>query len=357
MKRDPSAQAAPGASTPATIAQVATAAGVSRATVSRVMNGRATVAPLIAERVRQAVRELDYTPSTVARSLSLGRTNTVALVVPDLGNPMFQQVLRGVTQAAAVDGYRVLVADSAENVDEEQLLAIEARMRCDALVLCAPRMPIAQLTELLPRVSPTVVINRDLGALAAPALSIDYGSGIKGLMSHLLELGHTRFLFLGGPEQSASNQERLDGLRAVSAAHPEITIDTVTCGAAIEDGYAAASAVLSNGATAVLAFNDLVAVGLLGRLAELEVPVPGRISVTGFDDIQFARFATPSLTTMSVPQMELGRQAWAQLRELLEGGQPEHAVFFRPRLEVRSSTGPAPAVSVGLDGAGEVADA
>lgn len=330
-------------STPATIDQVAAAAGVSRATVSRVVNGRTTVAPQIAERVRVAVRDLEYVPSTVARSLSLGRTNTVALVVPDLGNPMFQQVLRGVTQAAAADGYRVLVADSAENPADEPALALEARMRCDAVVLCAPRMSDDELHTLLPRVFPAVVVNRHVGDATAPALSIDYGAGIRGLMTHLLGLGHTSFLFLGGPELSFSNRERLDALREVQTSHPGITLEVAACGATIRDGYGAVDTVLQSRATAVLAFNDLVAIGLLGRLAERGVAVPERFSVTGFDDIEFARFATPGLTTMSVPQLELGRQAWTQLNALLAKREPEHATRFNPRLEVRGSTGAAPA--------------
>jgi LacI family transcriptional regulator len=330
----------------ATIDQVAAAAGVSRATVSRVVNGRTTVDPVIAERVRAAVRELDYVPSTVARSLSLGRTNTVALVVPDLGNPMFQQVLRGVTQAAAADGYRVLVADSAENPADEPVLALEARMRCDAIVLCAPRMSNERLQDLLPRVFPAVVVNRDVGAVAAPALSIDYGAGIRGLMEHLLGLGHTRFLFLSGPELSFSNHERLATLREVEASHPGISIEIVPCGATIDDGYRSIDLALASNATAVIAFNDLVAIGLLGHLAERGIPVPERLSVTGFDDIEFARFASPKLTTMSVPQLDLGRQAWTQLNALLEQGTPEHAIYFRPRLEVRGSTGEAPVGTV-----------
>ena len=326
----------------ATIAEVAHAAGVSRATVSRVMNGRSTVDPEMAARVRKAARELNYSPSTVARSLSLGRTQTVALLVPDLGNPMFQQVLRGANQAATRAGYRILVADSIEEPEREAELAIEARRRCDALILCSPRMPEAQLSEVLTATSPVVLVNREPHGNDVPALAVDYAGGIRTLAEHLIGLGHQRFIYLAGPETSASNTARLEGLALLQAAHPEISIQHSPCGSMIEDGYAALEAVLNSQATAVLAFNDLVAFGLLGKLNETGVGVPRGISVAGFDDIAFAKYATPSLTTMSVPQMDLGRHAWEQLHQLLVGEAESTSLFFRPRLIERVSTGPAP---------------
>ena len=327
----------------ATIAEVARAAGVSRATVSRVMNGRATVDPEMAARVRQAARELNYSPSTVARSLSLGRTQTVALLVPDLGNPMFQQVLRGANQAATRAGYRILVADSIEEPEREAELAIEARRRCDALILCSPRMPENQLSEVLTATAPVVLVNREPHGNDVPALAVDYAGGIRILAEHLIGLGHRRFIYLAGPVTSASNTARLEGLALLQAAHPEISIQHSPCGSMIEDGYAALEAVLNSQATAVLAFNDLVAFGLLGKLNETGVGVPRGISVAGFDDIAFAKYATPSLTTMSVPQMDLGRHAWEQLHQLLVGQAESTSLFFRPRLIERVSTGPAPA--------------
>lgn len=326
----------------ATIAEVARAAGVSRATVSRVMNGRSTVDPEMAARVRKAARELSYSPSTVARSLSLGRTQTVALLVPDLGNPMFQQVLRGANQAATRAGYRILVADSIEEPEREAELAVEARRRCDALILCSPRMSEAQLDEVLAATAPVVLVNREPQSGDVPALAVDYAGGIRTLAEHLIELGHRRFIYLAGPENSASNTARLQGLAVLEAQHPEISIQHSPCGSMIEDGYAALEAVLNSQATAVLAFNDLVAFGLMGKLNETGVGVPRGISVAGFDDIAFAKYATPSLTTMSVPQMDLGRHAWEQLHQLLVGKAESTSLFFRPRLVVRASTGPAP---------------
>lgn len=320
-----------------TIAQVAAHAGVSPATVSRVMNGRFLGEPAIAERVRAAAAELDYTPNYSARSLALGETKAIAFVVPDLANPAFQAVLSSLSKTAAKDGYRVLVADSAESPSDEPLLAAEIRRRCDALVLCAPRMPEAQLIALADTVRPLVLINRTSAGITAPALSIDYQAGIQNLAHHLYSLGHRRMLFLEGPETSVSNAYRVRGLVEFEN-ETGVRIERLPVGVTSEDGVAAAARVADAGATAVLAYNDLVAIGLMGGLTELGVRVPDDVSVTGFDDIPFARYASPALTTASVPHEELGVQAWYRMRSLIRGEAPGHDVMFQPRLVVRRST-------------------
>jgi LacI family transcriptional regulator len=328
-----------GAAAPVTITRVAELAGVSRATVSRVMNGKATVAPALAERVRSAARALNYQPSIVARSLAVGRTATVALVVPDLANPMFQGILRGLSHAAATQGHRLMVADSDEEPEVEQGLTLEARRRCDGLVLCSPRMPAEALREIAPQLTPFVLVNRELPEVAAPSLSVDYAAGIRDLVAHLLGLGHRRFAYLSGPPASVSNRARLDALREY-ADGGALELVEVACGPTFGDGHAAAGRLADHDATAVVAYNDLVAFGTLSGLHELGISVPGQMSVVGFDDIPFARYTTPPLTTAWVPQGEVGRQAWLRLWSLLNGAEPEPDVRFRPRLTVRGSTGP-----------------
>ncbi|MEV6285609.1 LacI family DNA-binding transcriptional regulator [Kribbella sp. NPDC051770] len=319
----------------ANIRRVAEAAGVSRATVSRVMNGHATVAPELAERVLTAARALDYAPSQVARSLALGRTATIALIVPDLSNPMFQDVLRGLSLAAGADGHRLLIAESNEQVEDEEVLALEARRRCDGVVLASPRLPTADLERLVPQLAPLVLINRTLAGV--PSLSVDYAAGIQDLVAHLLSLGHRRIVYLAGPPASTSNSERLDAL--VRLSNNAFALTQIACGATFENGHAVAGEVAGSGATAVIAYNDMVAFGALSGLHELGVDVPGQISVTGFDDIPFARFTTPPLTTAAVPRNTLGKQAWHQLHTQLTGPTAPEAVAFRPRLLVRGSTG------------------
>ena len=326
-----------------TIADVAAHAGVSQASVSRVLNGKQSVDPTIVRRVQASIAALGYSPSVAARSLVHGRNDTIAMVVPDLENPLFQGILKGLSLAAASDGYRVLVADTAERVDDEEATAVEARHRCDALVLCAPRMPEQRLRRLVSRVSPVVVVNRPLPGADVPIVGVDYVRGIRDLVDHLRALGHRHLAYVSGPESSASNAERLRGVDEALNAHADLRIDVVPGGSRLEDGYALAEAVLEArgaGATAVIAFNDLVALGLMTRLREFGVEVPGDLSIAGFDDVPMAGYATPTLTSMSVPRSEIGAQAWARLRTLIAGGPIEHSVLYRPRLEARDSTGP-----------------
>jgi LacI family transcriptional regulator len=249
-------------------------------------------------------------------------------------------MLSGFSKAAARDGYRALVADSAESVADEAALAAEIRSRCDAVVLCAPRMAEAELVKLAAQLQPLVLINRTSARITAPSLSIDYQSGIQNLAGHLYELGHRHLVFAEGPEESASNSHRVRGLDEFRRSAPGVRIDRVRAGATIESGFAVAAEVRETGATAVIAFNDLVAVGLINGLSELGVSVPADVSITGFDDIPFARFFTPSLTTASVPHVELGSEAWTRLNSLISGENRAFDVMFQPRLEVRGSTAP-----------------
>jgi LacI family transcriptional regulator len=327
---------------PQTIADVAARAGVSLATVSRVMNGNSSVDQALAERVRAAAAELNYTASPLARSLVLGKTNTIAVVVPDLENPSFHGVLRGLSRAAARNGYHILIADSAESVEEELVLAVETRRRCDGLVLCAPRMAEADLARLVEEFRPVVLINRDIGSPGTPVVAADHRTALTELLDLLYGYGHRSMVYLAGPSGSASNARRVAAVHDYLDDHANVRVQILPCGATFDDGCAAATGVLDSSATGVLAFNDLVATGLMGALTDQGVRVPGDISVVGFDDIPFARYLTPPLTTASVPANELGRHAWQRMWDLLNDREPGHAIFLRPRIEIRGSAGPVP---------------
>lgn len=330
------------------IDDVARLAGVSPSTVSRVMNGNPAVKPDTVTRVMDAAHRLDYVPSNTARSLSLGATRTVAFVMPDMSNPMFQQVLRGASRAAAEAGYPLLVSDSVEDPEAEAALAIELRRRCDAIILCAPRMSPRDLHRVLDVADPVVLINRASEASGAPTVSVDYAEGSRQLMRRLMRHGHRSFVYLAGPPRSISNQERELALRALVREHDGVTLSIIPAGPSIEDGYAALAPVLDSGATAVICYNDVVAIGLLGKLNEAGVSVPDDISVAGYDDIPFARYVTPSLTTVSTPKEELGRHAWEAVERALAHDTVFSALTFAPRLVERSSTGPAPRQRIAL---------
>lgn len=326
---------------PPRITDVATQAGVSLSTVSRVLNGNTTVDPVLADRVRKTATALGYTASPLARSLVLGRTQTIAVVVPDLANPTFQSVLRGINRAAAREGYHVLIGDSTEAVDEERIMSIEARRRTDGLILCAPRLPQEELDALLAQVAPVVLVNRQ-SERDAPVVAADYRSALRAILDHVYAFGHRHLVYLAGVTRSASNASRLAAIEDFLAEHDDVVIDRVTGGVDFDSGARSAGEVLATGATAVLAFNDLVAMGLMSALQRSGHRVPQDISVAGFDDIPFAPYTSPPLTTSSVPADELGERAWEAMSHLLGGSDAGAPLTLLPRLAVRESTGPAP---------------
>ena len=323
-----------------TIADVARVAGVSPATVSRVMNDRFVGEPAVAERVHRVAAELSYRPSPLARSLALGKTRTIAFVVPDLANPAFQAVLSSLSKAAAKEGYRVLIADSAEHSADEEQIARDIRRRCDSIVLCAPRMPEERLAALEEELGPVVLINRSGSSLSAPSVSVDYATGIVALAEFAYERGHRRFAYVEGPSTSMSQRRRLAGLARFVERRPDVDMAHVAGGVSSVDGLAATDELLASGATVALAYNDLVAIGLLEGLRMRGLDVPNDMSVVGFDDIPFSNYA--NLTTATVPYERLGVEAWRRLHAIAEGETPPGDLELEPGLKVRGSVGALP---------------
>jgi LacI family transcriptional regulator len=198
----------------------------------------------------------------------------------------------------------------------------------------------ADLQRLLEELKPVVLVNRDAGSVGTPVVAADHRKGLEELLDLLYGYGHRSLVYLAGAPQSAANAYRIAAVHDFLDDHPDVAIQIRPCGVSFADGYEAAERVLDSGATAAMAFNDLVAIGLMNAFSERGVSVPGHISVVGFDDIPFARYLTPPLTTASVPAMELGEQAWHRMWDLLNGRAPGHAIFFQPRIERRGSTGP-----------------
>jgi len=238
------------------------------------------------------------------------------------------------------------VADSAESVSDELVLARQTRRRCDGLVLVAPRMAEADLNGLRQSLEPVVVVNREPAeGSGKPVVTADYRFGLIGLLDLLYADGHRSLMFLAGAPQSASNTRRLAALESFLTAHPDLFVEIRACGVNFADGYDAAEAIASSGVTGVLAFNDLVAMGLISALSEAGIAVPGAVSVVGFDDIPFARYVNPPLTTAAVPVAELGEQAWLRMWDLLSGRPPGPTLVLSPHIVRRGSAGPAAAAT------------
>jgi DNA-binding LacI/PurR family transcriptional regulator len=321
---------------PASIHDVAQRAGVSVATVSRSYTVPGAVREATRARVLRAAEALGYQPNRAARGLITGRTGNVGVIVPDLGNPYFQGVLEGAQARAREADYAVFVADGQESASEEESLIGAMGKQVDGILLCSSRLDLETLAGLEP-VPAVVLLNRRIGGLST--VTVDSAGGMRQAMAHLAQLGHERCAFLAGPPRSWSNQQRLRGLRAAAdAAGAEIvTIGPVA--PQFEGGVEAAEQVLASGVTAVLAYNDLVAAGILSRLAALGVAVPAQLSVVGFDDIPLAAMLTPALTTVAAPTIAAGAAAVDALLSRLERPAAAPTVQTLPAtLVVREST-------------------
>jgi DNA-binding LacI/PurR family transcriptional regulator len=321
-----------------TIQQVAEAAGVSIATVSRAMRRSGTVRPDLAGRVLRAAEDLGYQPSAAAQGLATGVTGMVGVIVPSLANPYFYDIIKAMNDAASIDGYRMLIADAGEDPGEEVALARGFERQVDATVLVSPRMPESALHALGGRSHPVVLVNRAEIGVGLPSVAVDNRAAMFALAGHLATLGHRRVAYLAGPSASWQQGERWRALEQASAFGLEVS--DVPAGASIADGYAATDAALELRPTAIMCFDDLVAFGALSRLRDLGVEVPGAVSLTGFDDIELARFARPPLTTAVSPQREIGRHAWRLARRLLAGERPSPEPLLPVPIVVRASTAP-----------------
>jgi LacI family transcriptional regulator, galactose operon repressor len=316
---------------PSTIRDVAAAAGVSVATVSRVLSGVRPDDDDIAARVRAAATALAFRPNPSAQGMRRP-VPAVGVVVPDLANPYFAGVLKGISAAAEAAGQRVLVADAEEQPEEEVRLVHDLIRWTTGIVLCSPRAPTRQLVALAEETDrPLVTVNRPVPG--RPAVLMDFAEGIREICTHLRELGHEHVVYLGGPVQSWSDGERRRALRA--EVRGGLRVDFVAGGSDIAQGHAATDAAVATGATAVIAFSDYVALGVLMRAGELGLRIPEDLSLTGFDDIPVSGIAGPGLTTTAVDKTALGRCA----HELLAGAPSGRRRRMSPSLVVRGSTG------------------
>jgi DNA-binding LacI/PurR family transcriptional regulator len=320
-----------------TIRDVATRAGVSPATVSRVFSQPETVAPGTRQRVLTAAEELRYAPNPVARSLARRRTGNLGIVVPDIANSFSAMIIKAAQQEARHAEYALFVTASEELVDDEERQARALAPQVDGLLLTSPLASDACLRELA-EIVPVVVTNRILDDV--PAVLTASAQATGHAVEHLHALGHREVAYLAGPN-GYSNDSRTSGLQAACA---RLGLDPVVLGpfpARFSSGVRAADLVLAAGATAVVAFNDDIAAGLLTRFADRGVRVPEHISVVGHDDTALAEMVTPRLTTVHIPAAAAGATATQLLIRYVRGDDSGVRRYELPsELIVRGSTGP-----------------
>ena len=331
-----------------TIRQIAELAGVSIATVSRVLNGRDDVAPETRDTVRQIIREHGYTANRSARGLSAGRTGLVGILVPMVFPAYFAGILAGAAEALTERDLPIALAPTGGEHDREVSVIDRLHGLTDGALIILPEESGEELERLLDNGYRFVVID-PLMPLAEriPSVSAAHTSGADQAMQHLLELGHRRIAHIAGPRGWVATEDRRRGYHAALAAagilpDPALTVETTP---EIAHGQDAAGHLLSlpDPPTAILCFNDNNAIGAIQAARARGLRVPEDLSVVGFDDVEGATIVTPKLTTVRQPLAEMGRTGVSLLMRLLAGERFETLhVELATRLVVRESTAPPP---------------
>jgi DNA-binding LacI/PurR family transcriptional regulator len=326
---------------PVTINDIAALTGVAASTVSRALSKPGRVNAVTRERIEAAARELNYVPNTQARALSSGRTGTIAVLVSAITNPFYFGIIRGTQQQLKAASYAQLLIDTEDSGELEIAMLHKMRQSLDGAVLAASRLSERALVGLAGEI-PLVTINRHVEGV--PSVMIDTPGGVGQAVEHLISLGHRDIVYVSGPATSWPNEARWHAVRATTAAHGLPTQRIGPFPAERLSGSAAADAFVNTGASACVVFNDMLAIGMLTRLRERGVRVPGDISIVGCDDIFGADFCHPTLTTLTAPIEQAGRVAVSMLLSLLTDRLPDQThrrcVVLPTHLTVRESSGP-----------------
>jgi len=324
------------------IKQVAKRAGVSTATVSRTINNLG-VKPGTARRVRQAIEELKYFPNTHARSLVSGRSRIVGLIVSDITNPFFPELVKGFEDAATAKGYEVLLSNT--EYDSSRMATAVRRMlerKVDAVAIMTSEMGASFIQQFARRQIAMVFLDVGTVEKHMSNIKVDYASGISQAVEHLFELGHRRVAFISGPADLKSARIRRSAfLKAMKNRGVGGPAWIETGNHRIDGGFHAMRRVFERKLrpTAVLSSNDLTAIGALRAIRRNGLHVPDDISVVGFDDIALAEFTEPPLTTVRLPREEIAGKAFeALLASLGDTSRIGVEYLISPQLVIREST-------------------
>lgn len=327
-----------------TMTDVAREAGVSLMTVSRVINNKSEVSTDTRERVLKVIEHMGYRPSGIARGLVTQHTRTFGIVLPDISNPFFANLVRGAEEEAYSNGYSVFLCNTGENPSREiaVLQSLEEK-RVDGLILCASRLDEGELSKVIRWFPNVVQVLRQSKDNGESVLLTDDQAG--GLMAthHLVRAGHERIGFIAGPSRSYSSKQRLLGYQTAMQSSSLFSDNEYIqyCPPTVQGGYQSSMELLEAkpDLTALLCFNDLVAVGVMQAASELGKKIPADLAIIGFDDIPLAALVTPALTTVRIPQYKLGSRAMLQLLDLVENKnlKPKYELI-RPELIIRDSS-------------------
>ena len=323
-----------------TIRDVARAADVSVATVSRALNGIEKVASPTRDHVLKIVHELDYVPHSGARALSSKRTDTIGVLLPDLHGEFFSELIRGIDLAARARGLHLLLSSSHGDPVEAAAALRAMRSRVDSIIMMSLNAGNDAVVPAAPAGVPLVLLGGNRRSAGCPSFVIDNYDGAFAITEHLTDGGKRSVAFVAGPADNIEASERLRGYRAAlkrtAGAFPEWIVQGDF---GEESGREAARTLAAAGPPdAIFCANDMMAIGCLEGLRDAGIAVPDDVALAGFDDIPITRYVNPPLTTAAVPIAEMGRQALECCADIIAGRQPELQHIFKPTLVIRASS-------------------
>ncbi|ADU72042.1 LacI family DNA-binding transcriptional regulator [Pantoea sp. At-9b] len=333
-----------------TILEVAKKAGVSKATVSRVLSGNGYVGEEKRERVLRAIAETDYRPNLLARNLAVKSTQTIGLVITNTlySGSYFSELMSHSARLMEQQGRQLILADGKHSAAEERAaIQFLLDLRCDGIIIYPRFLSIDEMDEIISQhKQPILVINRRLRQHQSFCIYSDQKANSALAVNQLIALGHRDIAFITGSLDSPTGVERLAGYQAALAQHHIALQDALIVEGRwhAQSGMAAVETLLARGChfSAIVASNDDMAIGAMKQLAAAGLAVPEQVSVVGFDDIPLAPFTIPALSSMKIPVTEMVQQTIEQLVSMLDGGEMAQGKNFTARLVMRESIGPGP---------------
>lgn len=328
----------------ATIQDVAREAGVSTATVSRILNNSPNVLPETRERVMAVIEKMNYNPNRLAHQFRTQETGNILVLVPELGNTFYHEIISGIESIAEAKGYYVLIAEIHNNRKlEEYFFECLKQKQVDGIITFSARIAPDRL-EAISKQFPVVVACRYYEGMRLPNVTIDNEKASRDITKYLLNLGHRRICCLAGNTDILLYQDRLNGyLEALKERKIEVLSSLICEGpASIQGGYNAIERLANTGEryTAVVACGDTLAIGAIKALRDMGLNVPSDIAVTGFDDIELSSLYSPALTTVRQPKKQIGVRSMEKLIDLIEGKNlVNRQDVLNYELVIRESTG------------------
>ncbi len=328
-----------------TIKDVAEYVGVHHSTVSRALSRdkQAKISATVVRRVERAAEKLGYMPNLVASSLKQNRSFAIGVLIPDLTNPVFPPIIRGIQSYVESLGYTVIIANTDDEEDkEQQALRMLQERSIEGVIVATARREDPIVDECIEREIPIVLVNRTVDRSGVNAVILDEDFAIREALNHLFALGHKHIAHIAGPQHTSTGYERARTFKNYMRIHDlDASLVVATDKFTVDEGFRAVQELLqvNDRFTAIVAASDLIALGCIDALAEAGRRVPDDVSVVGGNDIPFLSRMNPALTTVSIPKYEMGDQAAKVLMELISGERQQSMVMrMQPRLVVRSST-------------------